>query len=103
VIAIFNVSNHGLADQVMKNHKVEITTKGVHVNAREAGSDKTNDSHFFINKMKKRTSQIEAVLLNIEDPNDSVLKGMFTQQPLDLDIEYAEYATMSPNVTASVK
>jgi hypothetical protein len=103
VIAIFNVSNHGLADQVMKNHKVEITTKGVHVNAREAGSDKTNDSHFFINKMKKRTSQIEAVLLNIDDPNDSVLKGMFTQQPLDLDIEYAEYATMSPNVTASVK
>ena len=103
ILALFNVSNHGLADQVIKDHKVEIKTKGVHVHAREAGSDATNDSHFFINGMKQRSSQIEAVLLNVEDVNDTLIKNMFTQQPLALDLEFAEYATMSPEVTETEK
>jgi len=45
--------------------------------------------------MKQRSSQIEAVLLNIEDPNETLLKGQFTQQPMSLDVEFAYYASMS--------
>ena len=55
-LVLFNVSNHGLADQVIKNHRVDIKSRDVHVHAREAGTNPKDDSHFFINGMKKRST-----------------------------------------------